>query len=142
MWVLWIALVTGFVWNIWDKHLYWVKAGDFSVRPNFFVLALVAAGQTVMVLVMRWIFFRFMMQNVDPAGLRGAVWSIVGVVVVYGMIKATETAGLRLWSASGWMAHYYCFALTGFILAVLLLPGNLRNYVLAGQKVRADCKWD
>ncbi len=133
---MWSGLVISLVWNMVDKDLYRVSELGFSGRPSLLVLTLVAAAQTVMVLVMRWIFFRFMMRNVDPAGMRRAVRCIGGVVVVYGMIKAMEIVGLRLWSGSGSLAHYYCFALPVFVLAALLMPGNLESYLSTARKVR------
>ena len=135
-WVLWAVLVISLIWNLVDKDLYRVSEFGSSARPNFLILGLVAAGQTILVLAMRWIFFRLMLRNVDPAGLRGAVRCVGGVVVIYGMIKAMETVGLRLWSGSGWLAHYYCFALPCLVLMVLMMPGKLVEYLTTGQKAR------
>jgi hypothetical protein len=135
-WVLWAGLVISLIWNLVDKDLYRVSEFGSSACPNLLVLGLVAAGQTILVLAMRWIFFRLMMRNVDPAGLRGAVRCVGGVVVIYGMIKAMETVGLRLWSGSGWLAHYYCFALPYLVLMVLMMPARLVEYLATGQKAR------
>jgi hypothetical protein len=98
-------LVISLIWNLVDKGLYRASEFGSSARPNLLILGLVATGQTILVLAMRWTFFRLMMRNVDPAGLRGAVRCVGGVVVIYGMIKAMEAVGLRLWSGSGWLAH-------------------------------------
>ena len=133
-WVVWTALLLSLLWDLFGMLLH----GDWKPYPvsrmRLLVLALIAAVQLAMVLYMRWIVFRFMMRKTSISDWRGAVGCIVGAAVVCGMIRVLGLTGQHLWCESGRWSAYLCFAVPGFILAILFIPNRLEHYVVTRKK--------
>ena len=71
-------------------------------------LTLVALAQSLMVFSMRWILFRLILRRPPTGGLRGVV-PLVGVIIIFTMLKLIEFQGFRLWSGSGQLAKFLIF---------------------------------
>ena len=92
------------------------------------MFGMIAIAQVAMVVFMRWLVVRFMLRRMQRGGAGPAIVGIIGTVVIYGMIKAMEFQGFRLWLGSGWLPHFLCFAVPGVVLAVLLMPSRLQRH--------------
>ncbi len=132
-WVLSAALVLSFLWDLTGMLSQGPSVPNPASKARILMLVLIATAQVAMVVFMRWIVFRLMMRKVNPVGWGGAARCIVGAFVIYGMVKVLEITGVRLWSDSGRWFLYLCFAASSFILAALVVPSRLVEYVSSGK---------
>ena len=132
-WVFWTALVLSLLWDLIDMFTQGPSVTNALSTGRFVVLIVIAITQVAMVILMRWIVFRFTMRNVDHLGWKGAARCIAGTVVIYGMIRVLGITGDRLWSDSGRWLLYFLFAAPSVILAALCIPSSLMNYISTGK---------
>ena len=95
-------------------------------------LGLIVLAQIVMVFAMRWTIFRLILRRRGPGDLRGGV-PLVGVLVIFAMVKLVEYQGFRLWSASGSILEFLLFLAPSLVLAVLLTPARLAKFHMRGR---------
>ena len=95
-------------------------------------LGLIAVAQIFMVFAMRWIVFRLILRCRRPGELRGGV-PLVGVIVIFAMVKIIEYQGFRLWSNSGSIMQFILFLAPSLVVAVLLTPARLVKFHMRGR---------
>ena len=96
------------------------------------ILGLIALSQFLMVLSIRWILFRLILRLRRPGDIRGAV-PLVGVVVIFAMVKLIENQGFRLWLETGSLPKFVVFLVPSLALVVLLTPARLASFHLQGR---------
>ena len=111
--------------------------GHDWVSSSMPTLTLVALAQSLMVFSMRWILFRLILRRPPTGGLRGVV-PLVGVIIIFTMLKLIEFQGFRLWSGSGQLAKFLIFLVPSLALMLCMTPRRLVQFQTRRQQVKPD----
>lgn len=105
-----------------------------SVLP---VLVLIALAQSLMVFAFRWILFRMILRRRPRGDIRG-IGPLVGVIVIFTMVKLIEFQGFRLWSGTGDLGKFLVFLLSSLVLVDFMTPGRLARFQANGPHWNAE----
>ena len=98
------------------------------------IFGLIALAQFLMVLSIRWILFRLILRRRRPGDIRGAV-PLLGVVVIFAMVKLIENQGFRLWLETGSLPKFVVFLVPSLALVVLMNPARLADFHSGGRHI-------
>jgi hypothetical protein len=98
------------------------------------ILGLITLTQFLMVLSIRWILLWLILRRRRPSDIRGAV-PLVGVVVIFAMVKLIENQGFRLWLETGSLPKIIVFLVPSLALVVLLTPARLADFHSGGRHI-------
>jgi len=131
-WVCWSLLLASIVMDIGIVARRLVLNGIVWFITPRATLGLIVLAEIVMVFAMRWVVFRIILRRRRSGDLRGAV-PLVGVIVIFAMVKLIEYQGFRLWSKSGSILEFLLFLAPSLVLAVLLTPTWLAKFHMRGR---------
>lgn len=110
------------------------QGGLSSTMP---VLALIALAQVLMVFAFRWILFRMILRGRPRGDIRG-IGPLVGVIVIFTMVKLIEFQGFRLWSGSGDLGKFLVFLVPSLVLLVFMSPRRLVRFQASGRHWKTE----
>jgi len=85
------------------------------------VLSLIALAQTLMVVSIRWIWFRLIFRRRSLRKLQH-IAPLIRVAVIFAMVKLIEIQRFRLWSGPGDLGKFLVFLVPSLILKVSMSP--------------------
>lgn len=110
---------------------------ESGLSPLLTVLALIALAQSLMVFAFRWIFFRLILRRRPRGDIRG-IGPLVGVIVIFTMVKLIEFQGFRLWSGTGDLGKFLVFLMPSLVLVGFMSPGRLARFQANGPHWNAE----
>lgn len=131
-WVVWGFLLIGY---FADLMVLVFGYKDASVMPALEqmessdltmigVLAFTATVTFGLVFLVRWVFFRLIIHpnRAVPGNWPAALFGILGMLIVYAMIKSVETYGMTLFFMSKVWVFYAAFAIPSLVLMIAHIP--------------------
>jgi uncharacterized membrane protein SirB2 len=125
-------LVVGIAIDIGIVASRFMTTGQSGLPTSMPALLLIALAQSLMVFSIRWILFRLILRRRPPGDLQGIV-PLVGVIVIFTMIKLIEYQGFRLWSASGDLGKFFVFLPISLVLMFFMFPRRLARFSQAAR---------
>lgn len=110
---------------------------ESGLSPSLAVLALIALAQSLMVFAFRWILFRLILRRRPRGDIRG-IGPLVGVIVIFSMVKLIEFQGFRLWSGTGDLGKFLVFLMPSLVLVGFMSPGRLARFQANGPHWKAE----
>ena len=126
-WIAWSALVANLGWNFLVVSGAKTSSFSSSYSGSFWHAGIVVA-QALMILVIRWVFLRFMLRGAIRGSGQTVIRCLLGMLLLFGMVKVVEFEGFRLWIENRVFVQFLVFAVPSYILAAVLMPSRLLAY--------------
>ncbi|HSJ04288.1 MAG TPA: hypothetical protein VK956_17610 [Verrucomicrobium sp.] len=143
-WLLWVLLMGSYALDFLIAWFQDAKAGKSAAVPMdaymTYMLAVMAVGGLIFAGVARWFFFHFLIQpKRSPSGTwTAAIMAMLGIFIIYAMIKAVETYGVMIWFGSRSWPHYLGFAVPSAILMFFHMPALVMTRRVMHRRVEID----